>query len=417
MSLCYTLALMRVFVAALVLLSASGTGKARAQCAPVDLGLPSVVAESCLVEDRAYVVVQVELRSPDIGLHVSPPTARGALPDRWVTELPGAVLAVQAGPFDFVDQRPLGLTVGEGAPWTETRDDGSRAVLAFDERNAGLFVPPEQVVSVEPWMYSVLSGVPVLREGRVLPCEGTGCAPAPRSGIGLSEDGGTLVLASARGYGASYPGITDQDLAALLLEGGAASGIQTGAGATSVMVRPGEALVPSSETNTRRTAAFLSLVDRRTGGTGNLIGKVLDEASADLPNASVRIETLDGQVFMRGTTGGAALFQFDLPPRQYIVWAESAGLIPGCRICDVAAGTMRWCSITLRGTGAEEECVPERFGVAAGPWPEAPVEMTAPPTVPLEANGCSVGASHENLAYGSVIVLLFALRRLGRRRR
>lgn len=377
---CYPSRVKAVALACLTLALCFLSAEARAQCSPVDLGIGAIAAERCETGSESYVVARVELRSPDVRLVVSAPTERGSSPDEWINTITGGVLAVQAGPFEFAEQRPLGFTVGQGVEWNDTADDGAMSVMAFSDRNAGVFVPPEQVVTFEEWMYSAVSGVPVLIEGRAMPCEGSGCDLAPRTGLGLSADAGTLVVVAARGYLGGAAGIADSRLAELLAEAGAASGMRTGSGATSMMIRPSGALVPASEPTYRPTAALLAILDRRTGVTGNLIGVVEDVADASrVGGAAIRIETLDGEPFQTATANGTGLFQLDLPPRSYIVWAESSNHVAGCRICDVVGGAMRWCSFSLRTSGAPEQCVPEGFGIDAGPWPEpAPPEAGAP---------------------------------------
>jgi hypothetical protein len=356
--------------------------RAAAQC--ID-GAPSAGIElrCCRGEGRETTVVRADLAAADVGVRVSMPTERGLTPEAFAAAHPGVVVAVQGGPFAFPALTPLGLTIGEGTAWSDGRDDGVLGVLALDARGAGLVADARAVVPAEPWMHSAVSGVPVLVDGvPVTQCVGRACERAPRTAVGLSSDGRTLVIVAVRGWADGIPGVTDAELGELAREAGASRALRIGDGATSVLwVRSGPCAIPSSDGAARPVAALLALVDRGSGATSRIRGVVRDAASdAALPSARVRIATTDGvAVWEGGTLTDGAYWERTLPVREYLVQAELSGYRTGCKYCPTVAGADAWCSLFLeRGTGAERCVVPDRR-VEAGPWPLAPEQ--APSTV------------------------------------
>ncbi|MCB9633761.1 MAG: phosphodiester glycosidase family protein [Sandaracinus sp.] len=188
-----------------------------AQAAP----LAGATLERCTETDAEHWRLHVELATVDLGLVVSRPSERARTVERWVAETPGVRVAVQAGDFDFPSYAPEGLTVGEGEVWSDTADDGQHALLGFDSRGVGLFVPPRQLVPAEPWMDDVLSGPMVLRDGVPVDCEGRGCERRSRTGVGLDATGRQLVIVVALGDRPTRVGVNDAELGALLRDAGA----------------------------------------------------------------------------------------------------------------------------------------------------------------------------------------------------
>ncbi len=301
--------------------------------------------------------------------------------------------AVQAGDFAFPSYTPLGLTVGAGEPWSETVDDGGHAILGFDGRGVGIYVPENQVVPPEPWMDSVVSGVRLVRDGVArTDCEESGCDRIPRTGVGITADGRFLVAVVT-------PSGTDPELAGFLLAAGATQALRTGEGATSLLWTEGELVVPSSDGASRPTAAFLGVVDRGTGAQTRLRGVIGDagDSEAFLPAAAITISTLDGREVASGTprTEGG-YWEFALPVRQYVVRASHPGYRTGCKICPGAAAMDVWCSVFLTAGSGEERCEPPPRTLEVGPWPDAVDAGTSDAgtpdggTRPGDLGGCGV---------------------------
>lgn len=399
---------------------ALGASSARAQCS-TELPVPGLEVRVCADGGLRYHVLRVDLSAGDLALRVSAPSERGQLLEGWAGAVPGAVAALPAGDFRFPSLTPLGLTVGEGQDWG-VPDDGLRAVLAFDERALGVFAPAPQLVPYEPWMVSALSGVPVLRAGvPVEGCTGAGCERRSRSGVGLDRDARFLVAVVAEGDRASSVGVTDPELGALLAEAGAFDGLRSAQGAVSELWVGGAVVSPSSDGASRPGAAFLAVVDRASGRTTRLRGVVGVEGRAEefLPDATVRVETLDGRVVAEGTpvTEGG-YWEFTVPVREYIVRASHAGYRSGCKVCAGVAGEDVWCSLFLAPGEGSEECAPPPRVLDVGPWPEAPPATGTPDAGAAMDGGGGGGCAASTGGRGSgwcVALGLWALRRRRRR--
>lgn len=347
---------------------------ARAECEEASLSV-GVSVRRCALEGLRWSIVSADLAAADVGVRVSQSSERGRTVDAWMAGVPGAVAAVQGGPFRFPGWDPLGLTIGEGEAWPGSGDDPRLAVLALDASGAGLIAPPEVIVPAEPWMRAAVSGVVVVQAGSPIgSCEGDACERRPRTAVGLSRDGRALVIVVAEGWTAASEGVSDRELGALARDAGAHDAIRIGEGATSVLATAGGAgAIASSDGAPRPTAAFLGIVDRGSGATGDLVG-VVERRSDTMPltAATIRVATTDGTtIAMSGTLTTGAYFRFPLPERTYLVTATHAGYRDACRVCTVERGRETWCSLFLdEGAGAAECAAPPR-GVDAGVYPLA----------------------------------------------
>lgn len=396
---------------ALVLLL--GAVEAHAQC--VDVSTGSIASERCEAEDLRHWIVRADLAAGDVGLRVSRSMERGELADAWAATVPGAQAVVQAGAFVFPAFEPAGLTVGEGEAWPGAADDGSRSVLAFDERNVGIVVPREQVVPYEDWMVSVLSGAAVLRAGVPVACVDAGCERTSRTGVGLSEDGRVLVIVVAEGDREGSVGVTLEDLGSLLRDAGAHDAIASGEGATSALWASGEVASPSSDGSLRPAAAYLALLDRDSGESTTIQGVVGVEGMPDmhLPESSLVVERTDGRRVASGSpvTEGA-YWEFSVPIGEYIVRASHPGYRRGCKLCEAPIGEAVWCSIFLSEGEGEETCEAPPRELMVGPWPESGVDAGADADAGVDGGGGGGGCAVGGVGNVSMLwMLLFVWRR------
>lgn len=381
-----------------------------AQC--VDVSSGSIASERCEAGDVRHWIVRADLAAGDVGLRVTRSMERGELADAWAATVPGARAVVQAGGFVFPAFEPVGLTVGEGEAWPDSTDDGSRSVLAFDERNVGIVVPREQIVPFEDWMVHVLSGEAVLRAGVPVACADLGCERTSRTGIGLSEDGRVLVIVVAEGDREGSVGVTLDELGMLLRDAGAHDAIASGEGATSALWADGEVASPSSDGALRPAAAYLALVDRATGESTKIQGVVGIEGTPDehLPDSMLVVERTDGRRVASGSpvTDGA-YWEFTVPLGEYIVRASHPGYRRGCKLCAAPIGEEVWCSIFLSEGEGEETCEAPPRELDVGPWPTR--EVVADAGVDAGSGGGGGGCAAGGVGAGWWILLF------GRRRR
>ncbi len=386
------------------------TPVARAQCTDRDLSV-GVSVRVCDTGGTVHAIASVDLAAGDVALRGSRSSERGRTARGWGQTVEGAVLVVQAGPFAFPSFTPTGLTVGSGEHWSDTSDDRAHAVLGFDARGVGVFLPAPLAVPAEPWQDTVVSGAPIVRDGVVLtPCEGQGCEPMPRTGLGLTGDGRRLVIVVAEW-------MTDPELGAALVDAGVLDGLRSGSGATSTLWGGGdEFLVPSSDGNAREAAAHLAVVDRASGAEFRLRGVVTQAGvGTPLPDAMLTVETLGGAVVDTGTPiTDLGYWEFTLPVREYVVRASRSGYRTGCKICVGVPAEDVWCSLFLEPGSGSETCAPPPRTLDVGPYPEAPevpdgadAGVTRPPI----DEGCATAGQAPGGALGMILLALVGVRR------
>lgn len=392
-----------------VLLMLASSGTVRAQCTDRDLSV-GVSVELCTGGASDYAIASVDLAAGDVALRGSRSSERGRTARAWGQSVEGAVLVVQAGPFAFPSFTPTGLTVGAGEHWSDTADDRAHAVLGFDARGVGVYLPAPLAVPAEPWQDTVVSGVPIVRDGVALsPCDGDGCEPVPRTGLGLTADGRRLVIAVAER-------MTDPELGALLVGAGVLDALRSGSGASSTLWASGdEFLVPSSDGNAREAAAHLAVVDRASGAEFRLRGVVTGEEDAPLPGATLTVETLGGAVVDTGMPiTDLGYWEFTLPVREYVVRASRSGYRTGCKICVGIPSEDVWCSLFLEPGSGAETCAPPPRTLDVGPYPEAPEvpeDADAGVTRPPVDDGCAAAGGAPSGALLAVLALMRSRRR------
>ncbi|MAQ18132.1 MAG: hypothetical protein CMN30_25465 [Sandaracinus sp.] len=389
----------------MVVAALGASASAHAQC-PTRTLATGISLSTC----ATHAVAIVDLGSDDVALRGARSSERGRSASAWAGSVDGAAFAVQAGPFSFPSFTPRGLTVGAGEHWSETVDDGTLAVLGFDGRGVGVFVPADRQVPAEPWQETVVSGIPVVRDGVALACHDGGCQPMPRTGMGLSSDGRRLVVVVARA-------VTDAELGALMAEAGVRDGLRSGSGATSALwdETGDEWVVPSSDGEGRAGAAWLAAVDRSTGEQFRLRG-VVGVAGEErfLPDATVTVESVGGEEVASGMpiTEGA-YWEYRLPVREYVVRAARSGYRTGCKICVGVPGEDVWCSVFLSEGSGAETCTPAPRTLEVGPYAAAPTTPDmGPGSVPVDRDdgGCAAGGASAR-GWAALALLGLGLRR------
>ena len=397
-----------------------GASRAHALCEDDRSLSVGVTVRSCTETGRRWSVVIADLAAADVAVRVTRPAERGRTVDAWSADVPGAVAVVPGGPFTFPGYVPLGLTIGEGEAWPDARDDGALGVLALDAVGAGLVAPAEVTVPAESWMRTAVSGPIVLRAGSpIATCEGSGCERMPRAAAGLSEDGRELVIVVAEGWAEGADGVTDPEIGGMVRSAGAYDAIRIGEGATSLLrTAGGVGAIASSDGAPRPTAAFLAVVDRGSGASGELVGVVERFTDhAPLPAVRLRVTTTDGtEVAAGGTLTTNAYWRFPLPERTYVVYASLDGYRTQCRVCNVVRGMETWCSMFLENGSGSAECSAPPRGIDAGSYPviDAGVDAGGPPDAGIAqelGGGCSIalGAGRGPAAGAAIAAALLGL--------
>ncbi len=197
---------------------------------------------------------------------VTPHTERGQPLDAFSGAAAG--LAAVNGSFFDAQFRARGHTVSEGQPWPEPLRPEASPLLACQVKGSGqrCELDLEPPFDLPPATHTALAGTPwLLRAGRARTaaddqdCAAFCAAPHPRTALGLSADGQTLILLLAEGRRDGVPGLTLADTARQLQALGAHDGLNLDGGGSSSLLLRGVAVMkrPAREPALRRIANAL----------------------------------------------------------------------------------------------------------------------------------------------------------------
>lgn len=184
-------------------------------------------------------IVRVDLACGGVEVVATPPESRRSTVSdfaRWQ----GADIAVNANLFEVA---PCGLAVGEGRVWRDSRPGRCTASAAFGlSRGAARGVVFDSEMHPHdnpfPWARAIVSGAPMLMMGgevfdRYVDPEMF--RPHPRTVLGLSTWGQTLVLAVIDGRRMETGGLSAPWIVALMEEFGAADVLNLDGGGSSTL--------------------------------------------------------------------------------------------------------------------------------------------------------------------------------------
>ena len=153
----------------------------------------------------------------------------------------GAVAAINGG-FWTMLQTPCGVTAGAGEPWSNSTTDPDFGHLAIQADGRAFVRGPGQSEDVRSLarLEGAVSGRPVLVERGEPTTEQLDSFPSanlkqPRTAVGVSRDGRTLILVVVDGRQGHSRGLTLYQLARVLIELGADRAINLDGGGSSAM--------------------------------------------------------------------------------------------------------------------------------------------------------------------------------------
>jgi len=199
-------------------------------------------------------VLKIDLCADGIGLRATRTGERRRTTSSFASAV-NAVAAVNGDFFSYDDYHTSGLAVGNGTAWTDTADSNSSGLIAFGDDRVELF-NPRGVVNPEAWMKQVVSGHPGLVDDGASVASDTSdfCSTRhPRTALGLSKDGRTLILAVVDGRSSASVGMRCTELAALMVEMGAHRAINLDGGGSSTMWVRGSGVVNRPSDGAERT--------------------------------------------------------------------------------------------------------------------------------------------------------------------
>lgn len=168
-------------------------------------------------------IVTIDLQAGECDVVATRPAERHATVSDWAREQ-RVQIAINA---NFYDESTCGLTMGEGRVWRDAYTSQCEGSMAFGRDGLALRAAVFDSTgwtrhSPVAWAQNVVTGLPLLmlrgqayfdrHEPRVV------FDPHPRTAVGLTADGGTLVLLVADGRRAGIPGLTSLEMLPLLEE-------------------------------------------------------------------------------------------------------------------------------------------------------------------------------------------------------
>ena len=227
--------------------------------------------ERVTANQRVFAVA-LDLSHPELELHATRRADRG----RTVSQFAAAYATQIAinGDFFQPDFSTEGLAMGGGELWAGSADGMKWSFVAAGPGNRVAIPLPEVVGQAESWMSEIVGGYPLVvdagRATAAVECDTSFCGRNPRTAVGLSSDGRTLWLVVVDGRATSAAGMSLAELAALMIELGAARALNLDGGGSSALFLEAEGGVVNtpSDGSERRVANHLGVVVREPPDAG-----------------------------------------------------------------------------------------------------------------------------------------------------
>lgn len=185
-----------------------------------------------------YVAVTIDLSRPEYYVRATRPEERGKRTSTWAAEV-GAVVAIN-GDWGNGSFEPVGLAVGDNQAWPGTVDAGWSFMACTVENNCVFDNHTtdqarhhlwHEVVGGNGWRLLIDGAMPAY------PNEGFYLSDRhPRSGVGLTADGKTMILAVAEGRRSDSRGVTFVEMSNFMKSLGAHQAMMLDGGGSSTLV-------------------------------------------------------------------------------------------------------------------------------------------------------------------------------------
>jgi hypothetical protein len=308
--------------------------------------------------------VRVDVSRKDIRLRATRPADRGRTTSSLARAY-GCEIAIN-GDFFGAGFVTTGLAIGGGERWADTTDKSYQGFVAAGRDNQVTIPPINRVIDPEPWMAEAVGGRPVIvRGGNVVDHTDCNlCGRHPRTAVGISEDGRTLILAVVDGR---QPGVsagaTLNELGALMRELGAHRALNLdGGGSSTFYLAAHDGVVNRPSDGAERVVAN-HLAVCQVDPVGQLTGFVRegDMFDIDRPVEGAQVTLSTGQ---NALSDGSGRYTIDGVPAGDVTMTARAGDLVGTREIYVAAGDTTWGSVALQHSPAVPDAGP---GIPGGP--------------------------------------------------
>lgn len=295
--------------------------------------------------------IKVDLTLPENRIHATRSADRKKTTSKFAEQYRCSV-AVNADFFAFDGYHPIGLTVGEGEHWQGTKDTTSWGSLIINKNNEARLSHPEEQVAFSEDMFAVVGGKNWLVEGGkvVQPACVSGdsfCGRHPRTAVGLSADGKTLIMAVVEGRSAASKGATLPELAAIMVSFGADRALNLDGGGSTAMVVNGSHLIRPSDGNERVVANHIGVCQGpgEAVAGGALIGVTYINGDTNQRISGVKVTLNNGRSV---TSDAKGVYRFSgLKAGSYTMTFEKEGMATKTLTRDVADSGETWGSIGL----------------------------------------------------------------------
>lgn len=260
-------------------------------------------------------VLFVDLCTPGVRIRATRHAERGRTVSSFAT-LVGAKAAINANFYNLTTFETTGPAMGDGEAWGGA--DGQlvapvqfgpyRVALPADVSTAGLAGWAREVVSGRPSL--VVAGT-----ARDASAASTCDARNPRTGLGLSADRETLILAAVDGRRTDALGMTCNELGRLLQELGAADAINLDGGGSTTMWLAGSGVVNQPSDGTQRVVG------------NHLAVLVEDDTDApSCPRARLGASAVRGDGGLELASGQSASVMLELRNDSNVAWDDTVEL-------------------------------------------------------------------------------------------
>lgn len=255
-------------------------------------------------------------------------------------KLVGAQAAINGDFFSYSTYGTSGLAAGAGAQWTDTKDSTSSATLAFDGARRIELTKAQTVVTFDKtWMRGVVSGHPwILDQGSIVPftSSSTLCTTRnPRTAVGMSKDGQTLIVMVVDGRSTASAGMTCGELAGELKSLGAWNGANFDGGGSSTMYLSGTGILNTPSDGSERTVGnHFAIYAPKSGSVGSFKGIVsVQGAGTPLAGATVSVANVGSDV-----TDAKGAYELQTLPGTFNLVAKKVGYTTVTLSKKIAAG-------------------------------------------------------------------------------
>jgi hypothetical protein len=214
-------------------------------------------------DPQDYHVVLVDLSRPEIWLRATAPGENGQRTSEFALSV-GATVAINGDLWDadnWSAYEPLGLAVGNGWKWRDDTDVWS--FFACDPTKQCWFDPWGSFVESNPRWYNAVGGMQDLLVIDGVPQSYSSAfhnERHPRTAIGLTEDGETLILLVVDGRRPGALGMNFAELTAVMMEFNAHNAMNNDGGGSSTLFASGSVQNVPSDGSERVVANHLAVM-------------------------------------------------------------------------------------------------------------------------------------------------------------